>query len=78
MASSTIATQQKDDKCLEELGQVNKLDENGRSALHSACQKGHTHCVKELFKAGAELDITDIEGNTALMYGGASVDVLTV
>ena len=53
---------------MEELSQLNKRDENGRSALHSACQKGHIDCVKELLKAGAELNITDIEGNTALMH----------
>ena len=48
-------------------------EEDGWTALHLACFWGHAACAKALIRAGAAVDLPDIEGRTALhmacLYG---------
>ena len=41
-------------------------EEDGWTALHLACFWGHAACAKALIRAGAAVDLPDIEGRTAL------------
>lgn len=45
---------------------VNIQDENGWTALMVAAYRGHTDCLQKLIAAGADLDLKNCHGNTAL------------
>jgi len=45
---------------------LDRLDRNGRAALHIAVARGDTRIASELLQHGANIDATDIEGRTAL------------
>ena len=47
---------------------INMQDDHGRTALSDAAASGHFDCLNALLKAGADPGITDINGNTALIY----------
>ena len=44
------------------------MNSDGNTALIHATKIGHVSCVKELVKAGAELNVTNSDGNTALIH----------
>ncbi|CAL9686385.1 unnamed protein product [Knipowitschia caucasica] len=52
--------------------EVNCQDEDGRTALSLACEMGHLDVVKLLVQFNADPDISDVWGNSALMYGAFS------
>jgi ankyrin repeat protein len=45
---------------------VNKCNEHGRAALHTAASKGFVNCAAALITAGADVTRADNEGTTAL------------
>ena len=45
---------------------INKEDNDGRTALWTAAAKGHTECLQELIAAGADINKEDNDGRTAL------------
>ena len=45
---------------------INKVDDNGRTALHLAAQNGEECCVLQLLKKGARTDLTDHKERTPL------------
>ncbi|KAL9988026.1 hypothetical protein ACROYT_G002423 [Oculina patagonica] len=45
---------------------INKMDKNGRTALHLAAQNGEEWCVIYLLRKGARTDLTDNGGKTPL------------
>jgi RNA polymerase primary sigma factor len=45
---------------------VNSRDSNGKTALMLAAARGHSKICALLLKSGAEIDLIDLEGNTAL------------
>lgn len=51
------------------------LDRHGRRALHVACARGHTACVKALLELGADADATDAAQRTP-MDVARSVDIV--
>ncbi|KAM3595415.1 uncharacterized protein V6R79_023228 [Siganus canaliculatus] len=57
---------------LEKGADVNCQDEDGRTALSSACEMGHLDVVKLLVQFNADPDISDVWGNSALMYAAFS------
>ena len=46
--------------------QVNRADSRGFTALMLACSAGAWDCVEHLLQVGADADIRDVEGNSAL------------
>eukprot|EP01018_Ginkgo_biloba_P000273 Gb_37804 [translate_table: standard] len=44
----------------------NEPDYNGRTALHIAAAKGHTHCVKTLLEYGANVNSRNLDGSVPL------------
>ncbi len=51
---------------------ANCQDDNGRTALSHACEKGDLDAVKILVRNSADPEIADAWGNTALMYAAAA------
>ncbi|XP_027140043.1 uncharacterized protein LOC113746864 [Larimichthys crocea] len=51
---------------------VNCQDDNGRTALSYACEKGYLDAVKILVRNNADPEIVDAWGNTALMYAAVA------
>jgi len=49
---------------------INAQDNLGRTALHIACARGNVKLVETLLKAGARLDISDINGLLPIDYAG--------
>ncbi|XP_032802655.1 acyl-CoA-binding domain-containing protein 6 isoform X2 [Petromyzon marinus] len=47
---------------------INQRDEEGRTLLHWACDRGHLETVELLLKRGANVNSQDDEGQTALHY----------
>lgn len=47
---------------------INYQDEDGRTALHYACENLHHILVENLLNKGANPNIQDKDGNTALLY----------
>ncbi|XP_067142601.1 putative ankyrin repeat protein RF_0381 isoform X1 [Centruroides vittatus] len=47
---------------------INKQDQDGRTALILACMEGKTSIVKFLIQKGADVNITDIYGNSPLLH----------
>lgn len=47
---------------------INAVDNNGKTALHYACEGGDLYSVKLLIKSGADINKRDILGKTMLMY----------
>lgn len=47
---------------------INFQDEEGRSALHMACDREHLNIVEFLLQNNANINIQDNEGNTPLHY----------
>jgi ankyrin repeat protein len=45
---------------------INEKDENGRTALHIACEYDNVDCVKELIEANAFPNIRAKDGSTPL------------
>ena len=45
---------------------INEKDDNGRTALHIACEYDNVDCVKELIEAGALPNIRAKDGSTPL------------
>src|SRR5690606_36509012 len=45
---------------------VNSKDENGWTSIHYAAFHGYTSCAAVLFKNGAKLELTTIDGQTPL------------
>lgn len=45
---------------------VNARDAIERTALHWACQEGHTECVRLLLASGADASVVDVSGRLAL------------
>lgn len=50
----------------------------GKSALHVAAQAGNTGFINLLCDFGADLDLTDLQGNTPLHYASAWGHIETV
>uniref|UniRef100_A0A1X7T621 Death domain-containing protein n=1 Tax=Amphimedon queenslandica TaxID=400682 RepID=A0A1X7T621_AMPQE len=50
-----------------QLGYIDHTNEEGKTALMLACERGHEDIVHSLLSAGANVDIQDIRGWTALM-----------
>ncbi|KAF5838655.1 ankyrin repeat-containing domain protein [Dunaliella salina] len=55
-------------RLIQEGGNVDEPDEEGRTALHFACGYGEIDCAKVLIEAKAKLDAVDNNQNTALHY----------
>jgi ankyrin repeat protein len=47
---------------------VNGKDDNGRTALMAACEKGLIENVKILMERGGDVDLADQGGKTAMDY----------
>lgn len=47
-------------------GDVNVVDEHGRTALHYAVMQGHAEVVDALLLAGADPSLTDPRGESAI------------
>jgi ankyrin repeat protein len=58
---------------LENRAEVNVQDQFGATALIWAARQGFLHTIKELLKAGANLEAKDMNGNTALTVAQASL-----
>jgi len=53
-------------KCLGKVrGGVNAANDSGLTALHQAAQEGHANIVKYLLDNGADIELTDDDGDTA-------------
>ncbi|KAG8436798.1 hypothetical protein GDO86_007762 [Hymenochirus boettgeri] len=50
---------------------VNAVDDEGRSLLHWACDRGHTQLVSVLLLNNAKINMQDSEGQTPLHYASA-------
>ena len=46
---------------------VDKVDNDGSTALMDACRAGHLECAQTMIDAGAAVDMVDNKGRTALM-----------
>ncbi|KAM4529999.1 uncharacterized protein V3H82_000141 [Fundulus diaphanus] len=57
---------------------VNCQDEDGRTALSYACEKGYLDAVKILVQNGADPEILDSWGNTPLMYAAVADHTVVV
>lgn len=57
---------------------VNCQDDDGRTALSYACEKGYLDAVKILVRNNADPEIVDAWGNTALMYAAVAGHSLVV
>jgi len=51
---------------------VNHIQKSGQAPLSRAAENGHAKCVKRLLAKGAEVESTDLDGNTALLLGAAN------
>ena len=55
-------------RLVQEKGNVDESDEEGRTALHFACGYGEIECAKVLIENKANLNAVDNNKNTALHY----------
>lgn len=67
-------------KLAAETTDVNAQFENGRTALHEAALRGHTHLVKVLLAAGADASLHDFDHETALLKAAVhgNLDVVRI
>ena len=57
---------------------LERVTDDGRTALTASCWRGHHHCVKLLLAAGAEVNHPDADGRTAMWAAARAGDATSV